>query len=351
MHVGDAAKFALQGCRQNDDGDLRTLAAEGLGYIRAELAGAEMIVDYRDIDEVQFGLGFYDGAGVYDLISLLAQDSGAQHEVFFAVVEQQDANRRDCHRLRPSDARWSRIGGFIAHRYAVRTISVCPRKIDEHAAASSRRVCAEHHYYGSFFWGSGSLWWPAIRLRTVFASSGSLVKIPTARNHCLWSKAGEPLTVAPAGMSPWVPLWAVTTTPSPMLQCPATPTWPARMTFFPTTVEPARPTCEQSSVWSPTAEPCPTCTRLSILAPRPTRVSPMLARSMQEFACTSTSLSSTAGPDCVIFSQRSPSRANPKPSQPTTAPFCRITLSPSVQFSRTTAWAWAKKLLPTRAPR
>ena len=72
------------------------------------------------------------------------------------------------------------------------------------------------------------------------------MKIPTARNHCLWSKAGEPLTIAPAGISPWVPLWAVTTTPSPMLQCPATPTCPARMTFLPTTVEPARPTCAQS---------------------------------------------------------------------------------------------------------
>ena len=41
--------------------------------------------------------------------------------------------------------------------------------------------------------------------RTALASSGSLLKMPTARNHSLWSNAGDPLTMDPAGMSPWVP--------------------------------------------------------------------------------------------------------------------------------------------------
>ena len=81
------------------------------------------------------------------------------------------------------------------------------------------------------------------------------------------------------------------------------------------------------------------------------RVSPTLARSMQELACTSTPSSSTAGPDCVIFSQRCSQcsvRAKPKPSLPTMAPFCRMTSSPRRQYSRTTAWAWAKNRLPMR---
>ncbi len=42
-------------------------------------------------------------------------------------------------------------------------------------------------------------------------------------------------------------------------------------------------------------------------------------------------------------------RAKPKPSAPMTAPFCRVTWSPSWQCSRTTAWAWAKKWLPILA--
>ena len=35
----------------------------------------------------------------------------------------------------------------------------------------------------------------AVKLRTALASSGSLLKMLTARNHCLWSKAGEPLSM------------------------------------------------------------------------------------------------------------------------------------------------------------
>ena len=76
-----------------------------------------------------------------------------------------------------------------------------------------------------------------------------------------------------------------------------------------------------------------------------------LARSTQAFACTSMSFSRTAGPDCTILCQRpSSSFAKPKPSAPITAPFCRITLSPTRQCSRTTECACAKKFFPIRAP-
>ena len=63
------------------------------------------------------------------------------------------------------------------------------------------------------------------------------------------------------------------------------------------------PPARTASVFSPTREPWPTCTRLSIFAPLAMRVSPTLARSMQALAWTSTSSSSTAGPDCTILCQ------------------------------------------------
>ena len=36
--------------------------------------------------------------------------------------------------------------------------------------------------------------------------AGNLLNSATERIHSLWSKAGDPLTIEPAGMSPWVPL-------------------------------------------------------------------------------------------------------------------------------------------------
>src|ERR1035438_8489285 len=84
----------------------------------------------------------------------------------------------------------------------------------------------------------------------------------------------------------------------------------------------------------------PTCTRLSIFTPRRMRVSPTLARSIQEFACTSTSSSITTGAGCGILCQRpSGVLAKPKPSDPITTPLCSNTLLPMRQFSRTTACA------------
>jgi hypothetical protein len=48
----------------------------------------------------------------------------------------------------------------------------------------------------------------------------------------------------------------------------------------------------------------PMWTRLSSFAPRPMRVSPMLARSMQVLAWSSASLSTTTLPDWTILCQR-----------------------------------------------
>ena len=51
-----------------------------------------MVVEHGDIDVVDFGLRFFDGCGGDDFISLLAQDGGAQQQVLFEVVEQENAD-------------------------------------------------------------------------------------------------------------------------------------------------------------------------------------------------------------------------------------------------------------------
>ena len=66
MHVGDAAELALQCCRQDDDGHLRTLAAQRLGHVGAEFARAQMVVEHGDVNVVQLGFGFFDGVGGHD---------------------------------------------------------------------------------------------------------------------------------------------------------------------------------------------------------------------------------------------------------------------------------------------
>src|SRR5579884_2205052 len=106
--------------------------------------------------------------------------------------------------------------------------------------------------------------------RNIFANSGSRLKTATQRNHSLCSIAGYPLTTVPGATSLGMPDCAVATAPSPILQCPATPTCPARITLLPTSLEPANPTCAHSRLSSPTDDPCPICTRLSILEPAPT---------------------------------------------------------------------------------
>src|SRR5207248_10772858 len=94
-----------------------------------------------------------------------------------------------------------------------------------------------------------------------------------------------------------MPVCAVAITRSPIVQCPATPTWPARITSLPTAVDPASPTCAHNSVLVPTDDPCPTCTRLSIFEPRPTRVCPHLHRPRRPLPGPLQSLSPTPVPD------------------------------------------------------
>src|SRR5664279_2001947 len=243
-----------------------------------------MIIEDSDIDLVQPGLGLLDGSGRNYLVALLAKNCGTQDQILLAVVEQQNANRPNRNHVRFQYRVRDGNGNIFAHVLVggERTQTAVDLKhLEKCKLLQNVRRAAPG--YSSFF-PAAAFDCFCVRLRTAFAISGSLLNALTARNHCLCSKAGDPLTMLPAGMSPWVPLCAVMTTPSPTLQCPATPACPAMMTFLPTTVEPARPTWAHSNVCSPTAAPCPTWVRLSIFTPRAMRVSPTLARSMQALA-------------------------------------------------------------------
>ena len=154
-------------------------------------------------------------------------------------------------------------------------------------------------------------------------------------SQSLFSTAGEPERTEFEATSLGRPLWAVTITLSPTVKWPEEADWPAKMQLSPIFVEPARPVWPQIMLLAPSWEAWPTRTRSSILVPRPMRVSPTVARSMQELDWTSTSSSRTAGPDWTILYQV-PSflLAKPRPSPPMMAPFWRITrLSDAAVFA------------------
>ena len=148
-----------------------------------------------------------------------------------------------------------------------------------------------------------------------------------------------------------MPVWAVAMAPSPTVQWPATPTWPAKMTFLPTWVEPARPTWAQSRVSGADR---------GAVADLDEVVD--LGAGVDAGFADGGAVDAGVGLDLDVvfkdgaarlqdFVPGAPSdwRAKPKPSAPMMAPFCRMTWLPRRQCSRTTAWAWAKKLLPMRA--
>jgi hypothetical protein len=92
MHVFDTAKEAVERGGENDDGDMRATTAKERGHFGAELAGAEVIVEYGDVDIVEELGGFFDGRGGDALVAVLTQDGSAEMEIVWLVVEQQDAH-------------------------------------------------------------------------------------------------------------------------------------------------------------------------------------------------------------------------------------------------------------------
>src|SRR5579859_3132643 len=93
MHVFHAAEFSFQRGGENNDGDLRALVAQGLRHLGAELARTQVIVEHCDVNFVEVGLGFFDRGGADGLITVAAQNGGAQDQVVLAVIEQEDFDR------------------------------------------------------------------------------------------------------------------------------------------------------------------------------------------------------------------------------------------------------------------
>ena len=92
VHVLDAAEVAVEGCGEDDDGDVRAAAAEERGDLGPELAGTEVVVEDGDVDVVEELGGLFNAGRGDALIAALAEDGGAEVEVDGLVVEQEDAD-------------------------------------------------------------------------------------------------------------------------------------------------------------------------------------------------------------------------------------------------------------------
>jgi hypothetical protein len=91
MHVFDPAEEAVEGGRENDDGNVGAAATEEGGDFGAELAGTKVIIEDSDVDVVEELGGFLDGGGGDALVSMLAEDSRAEMQVIGLVVEKENA--------------------------------------------------------------------------------------------------------------------------------------------------------------------------------------------------------------------------------------------------------------------
>jgi len=94
MHVLDPAETPLQGGGHDDDGNLGAAFAKLGGYLSAELAGAEMVVEDRDVDLVEELGSLFNSGGGDRAVTVLAEDGPPKVEINGVVVKQQDANTR-----------------------------------------------------------------------------------------------------------------------------------------------------------------------------------------------------------------------------------------------------------------
>src|ERR1700677_3605084 len=109
MHVFDTAEEAVKRGGEDDDGNVRTAAAEERSDLGTELAGAEMVVENGDVDVVEELGGLLDGGGGDALVAMLTEDGGAEVQVGGFVIEQEDANRLNGRSLGP----WRHAGEVV----------------------------------------------------------------------------------------------------------------------------------------------------------------------------------------------------------------------------------------------
>jgi hypothetical protein len=136
---------------------------------------------------------------------------------------------------------------------------------------------------------------------------------------------------------------------APIRLWPAMPPCASSTTPSSSTVEPAIPACATTMQCSPSVQLCPICTRLSILVPRPIRVSPSVPRSTVELAPISTSSSSQTRPTLWIFASPPPFLADV--AEAVAADHhagCSTTRSPSTEAAAITQRAWIVQSAPIR---
>jgi hypothetical protein len=92
VHVLYAAEVAVEGGGEDDDWDVGAASTQAGGDFGAELAGAEVVVEDRNVNVVKKLGGFFDGGGGNALVTVLAKDGGAKVKVGWFVVEQKDAD-------------------------------------------------------------------------------------------------------------------------------------------------------------------------------------------------------------------------------------------------------------------
>src|ERR1700733_11879203 len=119
MHVFNAAEVAVERGGEDDDGHVRTAAADERGDLGAELASAEGVIEDCDVDVVEELSGLLDGGGGDALVTVLAEDGGAEVQVGGLVVEQEDADRLNGRSLRAR-----RCTGEIVWRFNHRCCSL-----------------------------------------------------------------------------------------------------------------------------------------------------------------------------------------------------------------------------------
>ena len=73
MHVFYAAEVAVEGGGEDDDRDMGAAAAQAGGDFGAELAGAQVVVEDRDVNVMEELSSFFYGGSGYALVAMLAE--------------------------------------------------------------------------------------------------------------------------------------------------------------------------------------------------------------------------------------------------------------------------------------
>ena len=94
VHVLDAAEVTVERGGEDDDGDVGAATPEVGCNLGAELTGSQVIVEDSDVDVVEEFGRLFDGGGGDALVTMLAEDGGAEMQVGRFIVQQEHAHVR-----------------------------------------------------------------------------------------------------------------------------------------------------------------------------------------------------------------------------------------------------------------